>query len=1185
MKKKKLLVIGLTTLLFSGLTTNLVSCNNNPIEEDQTQYILELKSEPNKKTFLVGDRLDLTGLVVVKYTKKGEESSSPITVSEEDYVLSVKEGTVLTEANLDFVVTLGIAEEGYNTLSLHFIVKEADTYVVTFENANGETLASQSAKEGDTSISYEGPYPYLENENEDKVNLFKGWKEKGDETNTIVDLANYTFSKDVTFVAVYEESDALTDGTYKYNLNKNGYLSVAGFTSKNDSEGNPITVVDIPSEYAGFKIKEIESKAFYQNTSLLEIKMSDEITYIGEQAFSGCNKVTSLTLSNNLEEMGDSACSSLNSLTGTLTIPGSLKVIPRRAFYNSSSGGCLVNNLVLSEGIEEIGENAFYGFKSILSLNIPDSVTKLDSGCFCACNILYEVHLGKGVSSIDDTYLDSPSTTTNAIHSYTVSEDNPYLAAKDGILYNKDYTTLVRVPINYNEKDEDTGEYVTDTFTLLDSVTTIGKNAFKAHSTDYVTFKMGDNVKYIEEQAFQYTKNLKIEFSNSLLEIGKCAFQGNTGFDATVVMPDTVTTIADQAFKSCTTIKDFYFGRDMANFGIKMFDGNKSVELHFSESNTNYKIEDGVIYSFDMTKAILFCSTDTTITSYAMPNTVKEVSPSFLESNSKITSLSLSTSLEKVGENAFKSMSKVTSELVLPSTLKEVGASAFYGMSNVSKINIPTSLTYIGDSAFSGLAAAQIEEVTLNSDIEYLGTSAFYNCKLLKKATVNHALSESLFKSCTGLTSVSLADSISELPISVFEGCSSLEVLNVPASLTTISKYALKGTAISEFTLPSSLTTLDTYALSETSIKEVIVPSSVTNFGDHVFAKSSVESVAINTNIEKLPDFTFTNCASLTSVTLPTTIKEYGEGVFSSCSALTSFNVDDNVTILGEKTFSDCTSLVSVHLSENLETIGSQTFSGCSSLTTVNIPSKLEELPYMQFYKCSSLTSIEIPTNISEIKGAMLQNSAITSFTLKENQYFDDAGSQLAGCSNLETVTINNPSITEFVTGLFNGDKKLTTITLSDGDKITKIFSSTFKDCASLTSLDINYDNLVSIGNNAFNGCTSLTNVKFTSSSNLEKVENYTFQNCSSLEGDFYLPSTVTSLGSYIFSGCSKLTSLTIDSSSFTTSNYMFRNSGITKVVCKNISSSDASTLFATKKTGLTKGKLTVECSDQTITI
>ena len=135
--------------------------------------------------------------------------------------------------------------------------------------------------------------------------------------------------------------------------------------------------------------------AFYQCTSLTSITLPEGLTSISQYAFNGCKGLTSITLPKGLTSIGGSAFSSCSSLT-SIDLPENLTSIGNDAF-NGCKG---LTSITLPKGLTSIGVNAFYGCSNLTSITIPDSVTSIGYYTFYGCKGLTSITLPKGLTFI-----------------------------------------------------------------------------------------------------------------------------------------------------------------------------------------------------------------------------------------------------------------------------------------------------------------------------------------------------------------------------------------------------------------------------------------------------------------------------------------------------------------------------------------------------------------------------------------------------------------------------------------------------------------------------------------------------------------------------------------------------------------------------------------------------------------
>lgn len=127
----------------------------------------------------------------------------------------------------------------------------------------------------------------------------------------------------------------------------------------------------------------IASNAFHNFISIESISMPDSVEYINDGAFYGCSKTEFSNLPANLKEIGNGAfrgCVLLGE--NKVEIPSSVIRIGDNAFY-----GCNLKNIIINEGLQAIGSNAFANNYELTEINIPRSVTDLDDNSFTSSSI------------------------------------------------------------------------------------------------------------------------------------------------------------------------------------------------------------------------------------------------------------------------------------------------------------------------------------------------------------------------------------------------------------------------------------------------------------------------------------------------------------------------------------------------------------------------------------------------------------------------------------------------------------------------------------------------------------------------------------------------------------------------------------------------------------------------------
>ena len=99
------------------------------------------------------------------------------------------------------------------------------------------------------------------------------------------------------------------------------------------------------------------------------------------------------------------------------------------------------------------------------------------------------------------------------------------------------------------------------------------------------------------------------------------------------------------------------------------------------------------------------------------------------------------------------------------------------------------------------------------------------------------SIGEKAFWGCSGITSLTLPDSVTSIGDSAFRGCSGITSLTIPASVTSIGDWAFFGcSGITSLTIPDSVTSIGDWAFRDCSgITSLTIPDSVTSIGEYAF--------------------------------------------------------------------------------------------------------------------------------------------------------------------------------------------------------------------------------------------------------------------------------------------------------------------------------------------------------------
>ena len=325
-------------------------------------------------------------------------------------------------------------------------------------------------------------------------------------------------------------------------------------------------------------------------------------------------------------------------------------------------------------------------------------------------------------------------------------------------------------------------------------------------------------------------------------------------------------------------------------------------------------------------------------------------------------------------------------------TVTSIGSKAFLNCAAITSIVIPPTVELIRQYAFqrcSGLKTVTFQDAA-NSKLAEIGYYAFSESGLTSITLPQSVktLSDHMFYKCEDLTTASLPNGLTSCGSSTFLGCTSLKTVNIPTGLEAVPQaFLYKCNNVKSITIPSNIKKIGGAAFAFTGITSITIPSGVTNLGSEAFRA----------------------CSGLTSITIPSSVTETENyesnhrGIFLDCTGLTSVNVQNSIIWFRE--FKGCTSLKNVTLGKNVVDIRWRDdypdyfpFIGCpienltvssnvaadivvygdsqaqSTLKTLTLNDGVTALPENAFAGCSALEKVTLPRGLESIGNSAFKN-------------------------------------------------------------------------------------------------------------------------------------------------------------------------------------------------------------------
>ena len=267
-----------------------------------------------------------------------------------------------------------------------------------------------------------------------------------------------------------------------------------------------------------------------------------------------------------------------------VTVPDNIEGIPVTEIgIGAFSENKRLKKVILPEGLVSIEMGAFRYCINLVSINLPQSLTSIDTYAFEYCEKLKNITIPKNIvyfGNIDLKIIGTESETfsdCDRLREITVDEQNPAYASDEGVMFDKNRTTLIKYPSGKK------GAY-----TIPDSVNTIGKGAFE-YCNRLTKLSIPKDLMYIEYGEFKkcgrlthFTVNENNPMFNSKDGVlfdkkGTALLQyprGNTRKN--YVVPDSVVVIREDAFSHCKSLTSIIFPESL-KFIYSRFSGCKRL--------------------------------------------------------------------------------------------------------------------------------------------------------------------------------------------------------------------------------------------------------------------------------------------------------------------------------------------------------------------------------------------------------------------------------------------------------------------------------------------------------------------------------------------------------------------------------------------------------------------------------
>jgi len=654
------------------------------------------------------------------------------------------------------------------------------------------------------------------------------------------------------------------------------------------------------------RLRVIGQRAFEKCFALEEVQFPETLEAIDREGFRRSESLSFVALPESVKYLGGHRSKmflpNTSSMFGKMMaeneeLSASFKALariegeaPKIIYKEGVFAGCIsLEEVVLPEEMEEVGDYLFDGCAMLRKVKIPNFIRHIGKGMFSRCRWIRSVILPKSFETLGE------QTFYGCKLIESVDWQYPHPIPKETFMLCTNLDTLV----------------------VGEETKVIGESAF-AECRCLEEVHLPQNIKILEDAfkgcIYQHQKkNTRITVSTDVFGDGVADAgvwsESDRHFVEEVIIEEGITEIAEGTFTGCERLTSVTFPSTVKTIGKEAFYGCVSL--------SHLQLPEGLQFLGE--SAFSGCRS---LVRLELPDSITEMEWSTFSDCDYLEYVKWTAGVPVMPSCVFSGCVRLKT-LLLPDNVTTI--SGLLDCHSLTQLTFPADLLQIEEMRGTGFETLDLPDT--------VGT---LRCNLFGGT----------FENCKNLRSIRLPKGVARLDQSIFKGCSALSDIVFPERLRAIESFAFgECTSLIHLTLPDSMMKIRGSAFYHCeNLESITLSPKLILIEDNAFEGCfALKTVTVRSALRHIQAKAFAGCTKLESIELPSSLEDLGEGAFYGCKALKELVLPDGLYTLPPYCFAACTGLTKIVLPKGLSGMAADCFSGTSP-ATLTLPASQSHL-------------------------------------------------------------------------------------------------------------------------------------------------------------------------------------------------------------------------------------------------